>query len=514
MTRQFSKTVAIKATDDDEMTATGVVLTPNELDRQLDFLRPEGVRNLFNADPDDGVMHAAFPDDHAELERNEVLEESETIDGEEFDAGDWIIRRRYHDDQRWALVKSGALSSFSIGGGISEEREFESLDDLPDDVDVPAAVNPDTVPDKHWPPAELIDGQVDEISDVDMGAVPSADMAVVKSIGKSPLDRVDSEDEFVRLMDQRGTMDDDGARELWRYMQEAEKSAEAGKQDLPEPVKECKDSILQDNPDMSESDAIAVCRAELGMAADTDGNEPAESGADSPDKDAMSDTETDGEQSDDASKLDDVDDVDDATLGARLKSALGLGSAADDDGNSSEDSGSDAAKAGRTLSERNQRSVMAAIDAQLDMLDDAGVDHGMTRFSDRDDVDFDLGEFGRSGHYDEKNAPDGDTSDDTMTDDELTETVEALEEKVDALTEKLDEADDGDDTEKADEQTDDNDDELAEKLDELTEKVDGLDDRVDAVAKGAADTDQIEGGEGGSNERDETSAFKAALGGN
>ena len=73
--RHFSKTVAIKATDDEERTATGVVLTTNELDRQLDFLDGDGVRAMFNPSPSDGVMHTKFPDDHAELTRNEVLDE-------------------------------------------------------------------------------------------------------------------------------------------------------------------------------------------------------------------------------------------------------------------------------------------------------------------------------------------------------------------------------------------------------------------------------------------------------
>ena len=54
-----------------------------------------------------------------------------------------------------------------------------------------------------------------------------------------------------------------------------------------------------------------------------------------------------------------------------------------------------------------------------------------------------------------------------------------------------------------------------EKLDDLDEKVDALDERVDKVAKGAADTDQIEGGEAETSEKiSEAEAFKAALGGN
>ena len=49
-------------------------------------------------------------------------------------------------------------------------------------------------------------------------------------------------------------------------------------------------------------------------------------------------------------------------------------------------------KEGRTLSRANQHSLFAAIDSSLDILQDGGVDHGMTRFTDRDDVEFSLDE--------------------------------------------------------------------------------------------------------------------------
>ena len=207
----------------------------------------------------------------------------------------------------------------------------------------------------------------------------------------------------------------------------------------------------------------------------------------------------------------DIDDVDDATLGSRIKSALGLGGGADDGGNSSEDP-DDAEKAGRTLSQRNQHAVMASVDAQLDLLDDAGVDHGMTRFTDRDDVAFSIEEYGDKGQHSDdkpdKNAPGGDTPDDDMTDD-INDKVDALEEKLDTLSEKLDEEDDTE-AEKEDEQ----DDELSEKLDAIAEKVSDLDERVDKMATKTADTEQVGGAEKSAETTDEASAFKAALGGN
>jgi len=47
-------------------------------------------------------------------------------------------------------------------------------------------------------------------------------------------------------------------------------------------------------------------------------------------------------------------------------------------------------KEGRTLSTANRHSLMASIDAAADVLEDAGVDHGIERFTDREAFDFDL----------------------------------------------------------------------------------------------------------------------------
>ncbi|EMA38465.1 XkdF-like putative serine protease domain-containing protein [Halococcus hamelinensis] len=226
--RHFSKTVAIKATDDEERTATGVVLTTNELDRQLDFLDADGVRSMFNPSPDDGVMHTKFPDGHAELTRNEVLDENEDIDGHAFKADDWVIQRHYTDDERWELVKSGVLSAYSIGGDVTDAEEYDDVDDLPDEVEIPDVVVPESVPDDYWPISKITNGSVSEISDVDIGAVPSASHAVVKSIGKNVLDQTDGRDEFLALMEQRGATED-GANDLYDYLEGIDKDYDMSK---------------------------------------------------------------------------------------------------------------------------------------------------------------------------------------------------------------------------------------------------------------------------------------------
>ncbi len=72
--RRFSKRVRIAEKDADDRTVTGAALVPWEVDRQGDWLTPDGVRAMFNPDPDDGVMHAVFPDDDAETVESYVAD--------------------------------------------------------------------------------------------------------------------------------------------------------------------------------------------------------------------------------------------------------------------------------------------------------------------------------------------------------------------------------------------------------------------------------------------------------
>ena len=445
MTQEFTKTVAFKSVNEEDRTATGAVLVPNEVDRQRDFLRREGVEAMFEPDPDDGVMHAAFPDGAADLTRSEIVDEPIELNGESYPAGTWVATRKYQDDDLWQLVEDGVLTGFSIGGTVDRVREYES-GDVPDDVTFPADV-------PAGPATEIVDGEVNEVSDVDIPAVPRATYRELSKLGKSITEEVDGEAEFVEVMRERGHAEDE-ARELWGYLQTHKVADERAES-----------RAGQDNTKMPDD-------------TDDDGAEP-ESSEETKAADAA-----------------DIDDVDDATLGSRIKSALGLGGGADDDvspaaGQSEDPDATE--KAGRTLSQSNRRAVMAAVDAQLDLLNDAGVDHGMERFTDRADFAFNIEEYGDKGDYSDgemdKNAPAGETADDDMTDD-INEKVDALEEKLDKLSEKLDEEDDTD-AEEADEQ----DDELSEKLDDIAEKVDALDERVDKVSKATADTQQTGGAE-------------------
>jgi hypothetical protein len=531
--RQFRKTVAIKTTDDDERTATGAALVPFEVDRQRDYFSPDGIEAMYNPDPDDGVMHHKFADDDAELVRNEIIDESETIGDQEYPAGSWIVRRKYHDDELWQLVKDGVLNGFSIGGDISEEIEH-SLDELPEEISFPAEV-------AAGPATQVLNGFTAEISDVDITAVPNADHATVKSATKNLVEQASDEDEFIELMEPRGHSPDEASR-LWGYL---EKTTQHMSSDTDTP-----DSASIDDVDNA---TLGKRFKEWLLGGGTAGKAGETAGVDS-DPPAADLVPTHAEK------------------------AIAV------------------AKEGRTLNESNRETLMAAHDA-IEAALASDMDFETNRFTDNEGYDFTLGDYGseeKSKTVQKLTSEQGDlvvnaiqrfvdaqgeatfeefrewvwqtdvldddtkfaadeatwayweyardqleqtpvtedfaswVMDETETDTEITmsadtsERLDEIESKVDALVEKLTETNnDGEEaTKNADGEggsdADVDPDELAQKLDSLDEKIGDLDERIDKVAKSGADTDQVEGGgaDGGTGgETDESQAFKNALGG-
>ena len=331
--RRFQKTVAIKATDDDERTATGAALVPNEVDRQRDFLKPAGIEAMYAPDPDDGVMHYRFADDDAELVRNEIIDEPETIGGKEYAAGSWIITRKYHDDELWALVNDGVLTGFSIGGEVSEEVE-RSADELGDGVTFPAEVESGGA-------SEILNGYTAEISDVDIPAVPNADHAE-KSLTKNLVERAGDEESFVEMMEPRGHSEED-ARRLWGHLQSP--TDKAHNHDMTN------DTDDPDAPPLDDVDDATLGKRLKGLLFGGD------------------DGDGDGDDTDSI----DLVDADPITTAKALTLA----------------------KEGRTLSEANRETLMAAHDAVEAALA-SDMDFETNRFTDSDEYAFDVAQYGDS----------------------------------------------------------------------------------------------------------------------
>lgn len=366
---RFEKQVEIKAVNDEERVATGVVLTPWEVDRQGDWLRPEGIEAMYTPSPDDGVMHAAFPDDDAELIRNEVLTESEEIDGVEFDEGEWVIRRKYHNDELWSLV-GNILHGFSIGGEVSEVNQWDDPAELPDEVTFPDGV-------EEGETTELVNGFVEEISDVDIPAVPQATYATVKSLGKSVLDDVSSKDEFVEVMEERGHKAKD-AEALWSYIQERKEAGIDVVDQLPDEI-----------PENTKMD---------------DESEPAVEDLEDEDIGFLKQLRNLVTKSDDDVKQDDPPEI----SSAEVSKAIGV------------------AKAGRTLSDENVRALMAAHDA-IEASLATELDFRQNRFTDDPNSDFDIADFDKSA--DEESL---EKALEKLTDAQVVHVTEAIEEFVDS----------------------------------------------------------------------------------
>jgi hypothetical protein len=348
--RQFTKQVAIKATDDAEQIATGLALTAGEVDHQLDFFRPDGVEAMYNPSPDHGVMHGRFPDDDAELVRNEVLDEPEEIDGAAFEAGDWVVQRQYHNDDLWEFVERGVLNGYSIGGQVTEAIEYESVEDLPDDVDIPDVVDPEAVDDKYHPPTEVTNGFVSEVSDVDIPAVVSAQFATTKA-DKSIVDDVAGEDEFVDVMTSRGH-DEADVRDLWTYLE----SIDAG--DDKHAMSKSQTDPDADAPDLDEEDVGFLKRL----------------------RQAVTKSDGDAEPDDDDTPTPGQSEVSDVTLAKALA----------------------ASKEGRPLNADNREALMAAHDAvEAALASDMNLE--TNRFTDDPESDFDL-----TAYADEFGSDDGD----------------------------------------------------------------------------------------------------------
>jgi len=177
----------------------------------------------------------------------------------------------------------------------------------------------------------------------------------------------------------------------------------------------------------------------------------------------------------------------------------------------------DTAKEGRTLSRANRDSAMAAIDANLDLLEDAGVDHGMTRFTDRESYAFDLSEHtarswggGGDGDDDDTDDEDDDSESESMTDtnddggdgssksgdgdggdpfDDAPAWAKSLKDDIEQNSEQIKEVADGGDTEEEKDAFDD----APEWASALKEQVEANAQAVESIGKQAGFSQQVQG---------------------
>lgn len=220
---RFLKDVDFVEKDGEEQIATGIVMVPDTVDLQGDFVRDDTIERFADqfetfidaGEADGGVMHAVWPSDHMELISNEVVETASEIGGETVPAGAWVQEWHFTDSELWSLVEDGILEGYSIGAVDVTWAGPMGQDDLPGDIDV-AEGYPDSEP--VW---ELLSGIIREISTVDIPAVPDALILETKDAYEKRLaDYLGDRDGFIEEAMSRGHTEADAER-LWDYLNRA-----------------------------------------------------------------------------------------------------------------------------------------------------------------------------------------------------------------------------------------------------------------------------------------------------
>lgn len=330
----FKKDVEFVTRDDDgddDQIAAGIVMVPDKADLQNDFVREDTLRSFADqfatfyeaGQAGGGVMHAVFPDSWMDLERNEVLDESEEIGGGTVEAGAWVQEWAIEDDGLWGLIEDDIISGYSIGAVQVDWNGPYEQDEL-DDVDVPDEIGDELV-------YELIDGIIREVSAVDIPAVPDAQ--ILEASAKSGVaekrlgDYLGDPDGFIEEAMARGHSEEDAER-LWEHLNravEVEGSNEPGtKSRVTEAAKTLVDLLT-----VSGSDGRSTTRAER---ADRDAQAPADD-------------------------IDDADGQDDKDAAGGDTPADDGGSKSADDTTMSNDNGGDGGDAGKSLAEENAEQI-------------------------------------------------------------------------------------------------------------------------------------------------------------
>lgn len=227
----LSKRVQIVEKDSAQQIVRGAVLVPNELDHQGDFLRADTIASLRegfvermesgHAFP--GVMHAVFPRDDLKLEDDTLLESETSIGGKTLPEGTWVQTWKVTDAELWALVEDGVLGGQSIGGRA--KGAIYPPGELPDDVSIPDAVQArleeENLTRDDIRTREITSGRIDEMSQVDMPAVPGATYAEAKAadLSKASPMLTDNIVSSFRYLTERGHDPDDALR-LAEYLQD------------------------------------------------------------------------------------------------------------------------------------------------------------------------------------------------------------------------------------------------------------------------------------------------------
>lgn len=119
----------IKGDKEDERIVYGVVLEPEEIDKQKDIYSEAEVRTAAHRFMEEfrhlGLMHQMRLDGRLRILESYIAPQDLTINGETVKKGSWMLVIRVLDTDLWEAVKSGELTGFSIGGSAVRKPDSD-----------------------------------------------------------------------------------------------------------------------------------------------------------------------------------------------------------------------------------------------------------------------------------------------------------------------------------------------------------------------------------------------------
>lgn len=113
-----SKTRLVKA--EEERIVYGVVLEPDEVDKQNDTVSAEEIRSAAHKFMEDfgvlGLQHREAINGQVKLLENFIAPTDFEMEGDKIKKGSWVMAERILSDDLWEKIKKGEITGFSIGG--------------------------------------------------------------------------------------------------------------------------------------------------------------------------------------------------------------------------------------------------------------------------------------------------------------------------------------------------------------------------------------------------------------
>lgn len=122
---QVGKIAVVKATNDELMQATFVVLAPDEVDLHGDTVSEEEIRKAchnFNQYCQKANLFHLMETDTFSIVESYTLPVESIIEDRLIKKGTWLCTVQCHDEGLWALIKSGDICSVSIGALANVEK--------------------------------------------------------------------------------------------------------------------------------------------------------------------------------------------------------------------------------------------------------------------------------------------------------------------------------------------------------------------------------------------------------